>query len=880
MPLKTKTITARGSRGHHTFSLTVNEDSTDINTNSSSLSFSFTLTDDNNWFWSSQGTRVAYTITVGSHTYEGYIPHHTTVTTSVRSESGIIENHNSDGTKTINIGFTVTDSSSISYLPGNASSSSTLVLTTIPRTSGVSTSNVTISGTTGNLTATITPQASFYHRWKHIIGSIDSGWTNMTSTISSATNVSIPYTGILSAINTSSVGTVVFVVETHTSTAFDSTSLVGSASATSNVTITLKPSAPTLTTFGFRTRSAGVNSSITTPTAGYTTVALTAWSHGSSSGATSYTTYFSVDNGATLRTTSATVNNTLIETDTLPASAKQYTLTLTAYTVDSRGNQSVNATTTTPVYGYSIPTLNLTAYRTNTNASTDTTRDDTGGYAYVSFGHVRKGQADENGNLISGNQNLIASQSCKYGTTAVASGDHIELGVANSLTFTYTVQDYFTTVSTTKTVNSASFPLDLYDSGTGTVGVGIGTVAQSNKFISNLPNSFLKKTIMREHYASTPSSALSSSAGYALLATLTIGNTYANMPIQITTASRGRDAVVHLSILFNGTNNNDPTLKYFFADTSIDKYWIYKSTTSTWQIITTYTGYDYPAITDVQTGDYSLRANRLTIDYTMSYYSAVPEGAVQATAWTFAKADLATRATNATYENWTETNPASQTAYYIPFGAGYGTNTNNRGLFSNNGLGYTTLQGTADTTGVSQLILGNNVASGTAGNKRGQMRLFSNTAYSVFLLSSGSMTENTNVYFPKGTAAVETYLKSERRLYNSTLKGGNSTTITNGALFARLRVYGYVGAAEYTIWYIDVNKITTTEMHFNHATPMYISDPGDWYLTIFDVTCTKSDNDIVFNLANIYNKRIGTSGQTTQNNSNNYYVYRIDGIID
>lgn len=492
MALQSKTISAKGSRDHHTFILTVTEDRTNVSTNESILSFEFKLVDDYDWFWSSQGTYVSYKITIGSHTYEGYIPHHTTVTTKVRSEDDITEIHNSDGTKTINIGFTVTDSSSIYYLPGNASASSTMALTTIPRASGVSVGNVTISNTSGSLSATINPQASFWHRWKYVIGSYDSGWTDMSSAISSATSISVAYTTILSKITASSSGTVVFTVETHNSNDFNSASYIGTASATSTVTITLKPSAPTLTTLGFRSRSSGVNSNITTPTAGYTTVALTSWSNGTSSGATSYTTYFSVDQGASLKTTSATANNTVIETNTLPASAKQYTLTYTAYTVDSRGNKSANATKTVVVYGYSTPTLNLSAYRVASSSAT--TEDATGTYAYVTFSNTLRGQTDANGSLRSGNQNAIVSATCKYGSTTVTSGQHIALAVENTLTFTYTVQDRFTTTSTTRTVNSASFPLDLYDNGSGSVGVGLGGIARANCVSSPLNAYFGEKS--------------------------------------------------------------------------------------------------------------------------------------------------------------------------------------------------------------------------------------------------------------------------------------------------------------------------------------------------------------------------------------------------
>ena len=82
-------ISARGSRGHHTFYLKVTETGYDVATNTSTISFDFWLVDDNNWFWSTQGTNVSYRIDIGDKYYSGYIPHHTTKTTDVRSESSI-----------------------------------------------------------------------------------------------------------------------------------------------------------------------------------------------------------------------------------------------------------------------------------------------------------------------------------------------------------------------------------------------------------------------------------------------------------------------------------------------------------------------------------------------------------------------------------------------------------------------------------------------------------------------------------------------------------------------------------------------------------------------------------------------------------------------
>lgn len=477
-------ISAKGSRGHHTFYLKVTETGYDIATNTSTISFDFWLVDDNNWYWSTQGTNVSYKVEIGSSYWAGYIPHHTEKTTDVRSESGLTFTHNSDGTLTLPIKFTVTDSSSISFLPGNASASGSLVCTTIPRTSDISFNNHTIASTSGSLGFTVTSKADFWHRYRYTINGSTSSWINIGEVNNTSWVEYIANTTLLSAMPTSATATIT--IELATLTANYAT-YIGSKSASATITITMRPSAPTLTATAFGSRSEGVDSSITLPTAGYTTIALSRWSNGYSYGATSYRTYFTVNQGATLRTSSATTDNTVIETNTLPSWHNAYTITFYAYTIDSRGLKSDTSSIGATVYGYSTPLLTLNAYRTATNASTDTAEDGGGAYAYVTFGNTLRGMTDANGNLISGNQNAILSASCVYGSTAVSNGQHIALAETSTLTFTYTVKDKFTTTKVIKTVPQAKFAMDLYDSGTGVVGAGFGTIAKAGQANFGLP---------------------------------------------------------------------------------------------------------------------------------------------------------------------------------------------------------------------------------------------------------------------------------------------------------------------------------------------------------------------------------------------------------
>jgi hypothetical protein len=128
---QSKTISANGSKGHHKFTLQVNEDG--ISGKASTINYSFKLSPiQKGWDWSGWGESISYTITIGSNTYKGSIPKYDgSSTVTLKSESGIKIEHESNGTKTISIGFTVTDGAGKTYTCGNASSSASMTLSTI-----------------------------------------------------------------------------------------------------------------------------------------------------------------------------------------------------------------------------------------------------------------------------------------------------------------------------------------------------------------------------------------------------------------------------------------------------------------------------------------------------------------------------------------------------------------------------------------------------------------------------------------------------------------------------------------------------------------------------------------------------------------------------
>ena len=138
MALTTKTLVANGSKGHHKFTLTVNENSTNISSNTSSLSFSFVLSSLGGAYdWYYWGQQISYSININGKVYSGYIPDYDGTSTVTLNTSSLTIEHNSDGSKSINVSFSVTDNTGQTYTSGNASSSGSMTLTTIPRASKI-----------------------------------------------------------------------------------------------------------------------------------------------------------------------------------------------------------------------------------------------------------------------------------------------------------------------------------------------------------------------------------------------------------------------------------------------------------------------------------------------------------------------------------------------------------------------------------------------------------------------------------------------------------------------------------------------------------------------------------------------------------------------
>ena len=278
--------------------------------------------------------------------------------------------------------------------------------------------------------------------------------------------------------------------------------------------------------------------------------------------------------------------------------------------------------------GYTKPEITATAVRCDSNGNPD----ESGAYAKITFSATYS---------LTGLGNVGHVSMTTGGTTYTDPNAPIIIPQAQATTTTYTITATDTVlnsvsqnVSVRVIVYNAKFPLDLYDDGRGHFGARVGAIAKSGWFVSGLQNEFTKDTILRNHYSNYTPNTLSSAVGYAVLSTFTITEPYANAPIYMRLSTRNYPSW-YVCIKFKGINGTDPDLDFCRTDIDTPTY-IYKSGTSTWQLIVPYGGYDYPCVTDTQISFY--QSGRVIVDYTVSYMNSLPSGVITASYMTMAQA--------------------------------------------------------------------------------------------------------------------------------------------------------------------------------------------------------------------------------------------------
>lgn len=382
--------------------------------------------------------------------------------------------HNSDGTLQLNVSATYEPNDSIFYLPQSNTLSGSTSVQTIPRSSSVSVSDYTISSalSTDGISYTVTSQASFYHKANWTLNASSS--TVTLGLINGTSTKKINNQALLGKMPTLSVGTLSITIETYADSEY--TNLIGTETATCTVTVdgsVIKPTV-TLPSLVLNTRATGVDSSITSLVAGYTSLKTNgSWARTLAYGTTGATVYFSI-NRATLSVSSSTAASGTITSSMLPPSDVYYKAILTAYAIDSRGIQSDVVTSEADVFGYQAPNAEIIAHRVANGTSTD--EDATGQWAYIAYSGAIKSTVN--------NQNSVVSTTCTYSGSksgTVSTNPYwLALDVGENITVSLTVQDKVSSTTITQDITVARYPLDLADDGSGAVGVGLGTLAEYN----------------------------------------------------------------------------------------------------------------------------------------------------------------------------------------------------------------------------------------------------------------------------------------------------------------------------------------------------------------------------------------------------------------
>jgi hypothetical protein len=128
----------------------------------------------------------------------------------------------------------------------------------------------------------------------------------------------------------------------------------------------------------------------------------------------------------------------------------------------------------------------------------------------------------------------------------------------------------------------------------------------------------------------------------------------------------------------------------------------------------------------------------------------------------------------------TETSPTTATTYRLVFTEASATGNANLRI-NNSDVQLSNLEGTASAQGFANLVLGNGVASGTAGNKYGKITLYStNTGYDVIQTSSHT------------GALIHTFPNSSGTLLNSVNYNRYALPLTGGTITGNLIVNGTI----------------------------------------------------------------------------------------
>ena len=450
---------------YYTYQCVVTENSYSITNNTSNVTVTFSIKGP--WSPSFYEWVTYYGIVVdGSVKKTGSSsPYITSSYTQLLTWTGDIA-HNSDGSKSINVGVYLYQDGPSNYLPKQYTSSSPLSmgsvsLTTIPRASTFG----TISGNTIGSSMTVNINrysSSFTHQLWYKLG--NSAWYDLGSGIGTSKTFTIS-NDLLSQLPSSTSGSLQLCVRTY-----NGSTQIGS-DVYKNVTVYVSSSVvPTIPNSAIKLEPQTY--SLLIQGKNKLKVSASGCSAGTGSSIKSYT--FSGP-GVSSTTTATSVTSSLI--------SNTGTLTYTVTVTDNRGRTASNTATIT-CYAWSAPSITLSAYRVN--SSTSTTENDSGTYMRCTYNLSYSSVNNTNDVTVKilYKKNSASSYSSITALTdsTSTSGSVVLSSIDSASTYTVyaTITDNYggSSTSTSRTVFGASRVLNITSDGTG---VAFGKMAESQK---------------------------------------------------------------------------------------------------------------------------------------------------------------------------------------------------------------------------------------------------------------------------------------------------------------------------------------------------------------------------------------------------------------
>ena len=386
-------------------------------------------------------------------------------TTTVLATKTVTVNHNNDGTATCNLsGAFVMNGTYRGYSVGTMSVSSTITLTTIPRSSGLTVASSVNTGSA--LSGTVTPSSSsFNHKVELKVGST----VKQTITLATGTNTfsaTIPHSWFPSSTS----GTVAVILSTYNGTTLIATT---TQNVTANVPSTVIPAISALTAASSVTSGTFANLYVQ----GKTTAKLTATATAGDGSTISSYTYSGLGINTTVTSNTAT-------TSTLASSGSQtYTVTVK----DARG-RTASKTVAITVYPYAAPTIGpVSVQRCDSSGNLS----DSGTYAKYTVNStystvnskntrtVTAAYSSDNGSTYSAETTLQATSDTASAKTGTYGGG--SLAATTSYIVRFTIKDaYGATATITAPLQSAARPMNIKSNGKG---VAFGKMAETDNLL-------------------------------------------------------------------------------------------------------------------------------------------------------------------------------------------------------------------------------------------------------------------------------------------------------------------------------------------------------------------------------------------------------------